>query len=586
MSRTLVRYVFPQFVFRLTIIVTLVAAGIFVFARSYRIDLELSKIESETDVFFSVLESDLIAAETVPLLINQISRRSGLILGLADQEGRIIVGSEPGAQRVLNTLTPLPSTETTVGPEATGGDHFGSIRPISIPQIPEASLGYAFSTAPDLVRGLRDLAASLLVLVAGLTLIIITLSYRVVRNIQDPIIRLQNAASYFAEGDLSYRIEVIEPLELRRLAVTMNGMAEQLTTRIEAIRGQRTQLESILANMIEGVVLLDDRFQVKTMNAAAMRLFDVSAPPQEEREPRTLLELIRNSEIYDVVVQTYATGLNQERTITIYSNPPRYMQIHSGVIDRGETGAVLLVFNDVTRMQELENIRKDFVANVSHELKTPITSILGFVETLTDGAVSDPQEADRFLAIIASQAHRLNAIIEDLLQLSRLEQQRDGISAESCRIEEIIAGVKETLEQKAREKGITLVDEYFGNPRIVANPTLLEQAITNLLDNAVKYCPAGARVAIRFSRTADSFRLEVKDNGPGIPEMAHARIFERFFRVDRARSRSEGGTGLGLAIVKHIAQAHGGSVALDSTIGVGSVFTVEIPQAESARNSA
>jgi two-component system phosphate regulon sensor histidine kinase PhoR len=455
----------------------------------------------------------------------------------------------------------------------------GITTPIEIARYPDAAYIVAIAPPGTILDGLRRLGLWLAAMVGAFFVVIVTLSYRVVRSIQDPLGSLQIAATRFADGDLAYRCQVPEPSELGRLADTMNSMAEQLTTRIEAIRAQQTQLESILSSMIEGVVLLDDRFRVQTMNDAAIRLFEVESLTSAPGEKRTLLEVIRNSEIYEMVLKTFATGLNQEGTITVYTNPPSHMQLHSGIVDLSEGKAVLLVFNDVTRMQELENIRRDFVANVSHELKTPITSILGFVETLMeDDVLENRDESKRFLGIVSDQAQRLNAIIEDLLQLSRLEQHREGVDEAPFRIEELIANVKQSLQQKADEKQIVLADEYVGNPRTVANFNLLEQALSNLVDNAIKYCPPGSRVDILVRRSAQKLAITVADDGPGIPIESQSRVFERFYRVDRARSRAQGGTGLGLAIVKHIAQAHDGTVSVESDPGHGSAFTIEIPQ--------
>lgn len=589
MSRTLIRYVFPQFVFRLTIVVAIVAVAIYTYARSYRTGNVLDRIERETQVILAVIDSREFSSDTVRGLLSDLSAEAGVSFGIYGDRRLSFFSGEMDVHRFAQENAELFRSQEIerVEPSTSLSSYVGVVYPASIPAIPEATHLIAITDTSELTGGLRNLGFWLVVMVISFFVAIVSLSYRVVRSIQGPVGYLQTAANHFAEGDLTYRCDVPEPSELHRLAETMNSMAEQLTTRIDAIRAQRTQLESILASMTEGVVLLDDRFQISTMNDAALRLFRVESLTTPRGEPRTLLEVIRNSEIYEAVLKTFATGTNQEGTITVYTNPPRFMQVHSGIVDTGERNAVLLVFNDVTRMQELENIRKDFVANVSHELKTPITSILGFVETLTDGdAITETEEALRFLDIISAQAQRLNAIIEDLLQLSRLEQQHDGIVVENCRIEELVAGVKQSLEKKAFEKEITLVDEYHGNPRFTANPNLMEQAMTNLLDNAIKYCPPGSRVEIRFRRTPQSVRIEVADNGPGIPTEAQGRIFERFYRVDRARSRAVGGTGLGLAIVKHIAQAHGGSVALESVQGRGSTFVFEIPQAGSSRSPA
>jgi two-component system phosphate regulon sensor histidine kinase PhoR len=241
---------------------------------------------------------------------------------------------------------------------------------------------------------------------------------------------------------------------------------------------------------------------------------------------------------------------------------------------------VLVVLHDVTRLHQLENVRRDFVANVSHELKTPITSIKGFVETLMDGAVENPEDARRFLSIISRQADRLNAIFEDLLSLSRIEQEneRGGIGLEERSVGDVIDEALQSCLFHAQERQIELEKEYPENLKALINPNLLEQAIVNLVDNAIKFSESGQRVKVRAHVLDKSLEIQVIDSGKGIDRIHLPRIFERFYRVDKARTRREGGTGLGLAIVKHIAQAHGGFATVKSELGSGSVFSIHIPQ--------
>ena len=313
------------------------------------------------------------------------------------------------------------------------------------------------------------------------------------------------------------------------------------------------------------------------MNAAARHLFRVQSITTSSGGARTLLEVIRNSELHDFVRRTLDSDTSEEANIVVYTNPPRYMQVHGTAVELADDPAILVVLNDITRLKELENIRREFVANVSHELKTPITSILGFVETIVEGEIDDPGEVRRFLGIISKQAHRLNAIIEDLLQLSRLEQTNEAIVREPTRAEEIVAAMRRTVQGAADEKRIRIHDTYRGGTTLTVNANLLQQALTNLVDNAIRYCPTASEVTISFDIRPTDAAITVADNGPGIDPADQPRIFERFFRTGDARSRSSGGTGLGLAIVKHIAKAHRGSVHLESSPGSGSAFTITLP---------
>jgi two-component system phosphate regulon sensor histidine kinase PhoR len=267
--------------------------------------------------------------------------------------------------------------------------------------------------------------------------------------------------------------------------------------------------------------------------------------------------------------------------ITFLSNPEKFLQANGTVLKdaKGKEIGAVIVLNDVTRLKKLEKIRRDFVANVSHELKTPVTSIKGFLETLREGAIDDPENAHRFLEIISKNADRLSSIIEDLLILSRLDKEDDGgeVVTETYSINELVDSTMKDCVKKALSKDIELVSDLPDEIQARINPTLLRQALVNLVDNAIKYSEPGKKVLIRALSDSNCIALSVTDEGCGISKEHHSRIFERFYRVDKGRSRREGGTGLGLSIVKHIVNAHGGRISLESSPGKGSTFNLYIP---------
>ncbi len=396
------------------------------------------------------------------------------------------------------------------------------------------------------------------------------------RRMSRPLEQMRRGAEQFAQGRFENRLPAAGSREICALAGAMNVMAGQLDERIRTVIRQRSEQQAVLTSMVEGVLALDNDERIIHLNRAAADLFHVIP---EDVEGRRIQEVLRKADLQRFVERTLASRSPVEGEVVLPgAEGDRFLQAHGTVLQDGEGKGigVLIVLNDVTRLHRLENIRRDFVANVSHELKTPITGIKGSVETLMDGAVERPEDAARFLKIIAKQADRLNAIIDDLLDLSRIEQDETEKEIEliSSPIRPVLQAAVHACEIKAREKSIGLV--LSCDPDIFAdiNPPLLEQAVINLVDNAVKYSDAGGTVWVEGSSDGRQTQIQVRDQGCGIDREHLPRLFERFYRVDKARSRRAGGTGLGLSIVKHIVKAHHGRVTVESVPGQGSVFRI------------
>jgi two-component system phosphate regulon sensor histidine kinase PhoR len=428
-------------------------------------------------------------------------------------------------------------------------------------------------------RPLRLLYAEIAVGFLAITLIALGFQWLVIRRRNRPLEEMKRGAELFARGNLGFRLRLPEARELAGLARALNQMAGQLDDRIRTINNQRQELEAVLTSMAEGVLAFDNEERLLNMNRAASELLGISAADMRGRQ---LQEVIRNADLQRFVVDLLEGRAEGERDIVLHHRGERLLRLHGTVLRDvgGRHIGVLVVLNDVTRLRLLETMRRDFVANVSHELKTPITSIKGFVETLLDGAYREPDEAWRFLRIIARQAERLNAIIDDLLSLSRLEQDANGgAGLRPGPLHGVIASAVQTCKVVSDSREITVAHEVEDGLQAAVNPVLLEQALVNLIDNAVKYSESGTRVVVAARRIGDEIMIAVIDQGRGIEKQHLNRIFERFYRVDKARSRQLGGTGLGLAIVKHIVQLHGGRVRVDSTPGRGSTFTIYLPSA-------
>jgi len=405
--------------------------------------------------------------------------------------------------------------------------------------------------------------------------------------------QLRVGAKRFAHGDLSRRLDVKGPLNVSSVAESLNQMASQLEERLEAVIDQRNEFSAVVSNMSEGVMTLDRQERIASMNPAAGKLLRLSV---SKVLGRTIQEVIRNPALQRMVQHVLEHGSRISGEVEFRTAEPddegsrlRIFDVNVSMLQRGgqRTGA-LIVVHDNTRVHHLENVRRDFVANVSHELKTPVAAIKAAAETLGD---LDPDEADageRFLRIVARNAERLEAIIDDLLTLAKLEEHGEttGMGLTPQSVLRVLKGAVESCQSKADEKRMDV--QILCDPSIGAtmHAPMLEQAVVNLLDNAIKYSPAESDVVLSASVDGSELNIAVADHGPGIEPRDQHRLFERFYRTDKARSRALGGTGLGLAIVKHIAQVHSGRVTLESKPGEGSRFIIHLPLDEKRTHAA
>ncbi len=418
------------------------------------------------------------------------------------------------------------------------------------------------------------------ILLGGLVVALFTALFGlfVSRRISKPLEDMTRGVEYFTKGELDYRLPVPKNKEINRLASELNAMARQLSEKIQTIEFQKNEQQAVLQSMAEGVLAVDGEEKIIMLNTAARNLLGVDGGTAEGSY---IQEVIRNTQLQKIISQTLNTGRLLEDEIILRKEEVFYVQVHGNILqdESGATIGALVVLNDVTRIRRLEKIRRDFVANVSHEIRTPLTSIKGFVETLSEGAIDNPGTARQFLEIIRKQTDRLNAIIDDLMALANLEQdeERADVQFEEREIEGVMQSAVQICKPGADEKGITIRIKCTSDIRFRMNPMLVEQALVNLLQNAVKYSPENTGIEVLCESTENEICIAVKDEGIGIPKDSLTRIFERFYRVDRARSRKLGGTGLGLAIVKHIVRVHEGRVEVQSRVGQGSTFYLYFP---------
>ena len=403
------------------------------------------------------------------------------------------------------------------------------------------------------------------------------------RKFTRPLEIIGKAAEKYAQGDLHSTIQFEKTgavsQEVIDLADIFNSMARQLTERIKTITKQNAELEGIFAGMAEGVLVIDMSLTCVKANEAAAFLLDQHL---DNLQSGKLDDNTGNRHLVDFVNKMFS-GKKQLSEIMVLSKEDHelYLQLHGAILagETGETTGGIIVLHDISPLMQLENMRRDFVANVSHELKTPITTIRGFAETLADGEYENSENALRFVTIILKHADRLNAIVEDILTLSETEQAGEQVELpdEPVSMKEILASAIEACMVKAQEKNITIKLQCDDSVTGRVNQDLLERAVANLVVNAVKYSEDDSEVLVAAKTLENTILITVTDFGVGIGQEHIPRLFERFYRSDKARSRKLGGTGLGLAIVKHIVNAHNGQVEVESALGKGSTFTLVLP---------
>jgi two-component system, OmpR family, phosphate regulon sensor histidine kinase PhoR len=394
--------------------------------------------------------------------------------------------------------------------------------------------------------------------------------------ISRPLKEISWIAQNIAHGDFSKRPSAVSGDEIGDLSESIRFMSDQIKTKIEEVTTNKLRLEAVLWSMFEGVMVIDRSGNIILINHALKELLKIKENPSG----KSTIEVIRNLDIQDIAesVLRQPSGV-LSREIAISTPVEKNLMVHATPVARdGKNEAAVLVFHDITELRRLEEIRKDFVANVSHELRTPVSNIQGYAETLLQGALDDRINAKEFIAVIHSDSQRLAVLINDLLDLSKIESGKMALNLELNNLKEIVDDACSKIQKKINEKAINFNVAIPDNAKtIYCDKEKIAQAVLNLAENAVKYTPEKGTVKIEASKGNGFIKVDVIDSGIGIPEEHIPRIFERFYRVDKARSRELGGTGLGLSIVKHIVQTHSGEVWVHSIPSKGSTFSFTIP---------
>ncbi|HKY61506.1 MAG TPA: ATP-binding protein [Gemmatimonadota bacterium] len=388
------------------------------------------------------------------------------------------------------------------------------------------------------------------------------------RRLSRPIARLSETAQRVERGDLGARVRVSTGDEIEDLARALDGARNQLATRIDETTLERERLEAVLDGMAEGVLVTDQAGRVSRTNPALRRIFGLERPVTG----RSLGEAIRSPGVTEAFNEV-SDGRTVSREIRVTWPAERTLTVHAVGLPEG--GAVA-VFHDITALKRVDTVRRDFVSNVSHELRTPLTALSGYAEALSDPGLSSAEVAEH-AAVIRRHVERLAALVSDLLELARLEESGFAPHRERFSAEELLRELAREWTPKAEDRGMTLSVAGGAGVSVDGDRGLLRQALANLLENGVKYCRQGDRIEISARSVEGGSELAVSDTGPGIPHEDQARVFERFYRLDKGRSREQGGTGLGLSIVRHAAEAHGGAATLESRPGAGATFRIFVP---------
>ncbi len=525
-------------------------------------------------------------------LINEVGVRLGVRTTLINGQGRVLADSETDPSD-LSTLE-----NHADHPEISAVRQQGRGTSVRYSNTQDIEVLYVATAVPEigdenfvlrLALPLRDMGhikqrisqAIWMTSILGLCLALL-LAYATSRYISRPILDAIWFVRNIASGRLKHRtLRVGSTRELRDLGTALDDMRRQIQTHIGQITLEKSRLEAVLASITEAILVTDQSGRILMGNGTFEKLFGVS----DAIEGRMPIELVRHRDVQDAIEQTLKTGQVVFLDLTRSDSRERHFDVQiAPILQDDRMAGSVTIFYDITELRRLERIRKDFVANVSHELRTPLTTIKGCAATLADGALDNREAAQRFVQMINTHADRLHNLIEDILDLSRIESGALPLKTGVYPVHEIVDSVVGQIRPQAKEKTLTIEINTKENAQVQCDRKLIEQALLNLLDNAVKYTPEGGKIWIQTrdfkqgENTQTRIALEVKDTGIGIPLSDMDRIFERFYRVDKGRSRAMGGTGLGLSIVRHIMDAHGERVYVESEQGKGSTFGLTLPR--------
>ncbi|MBG9541713.1 alkaline phosphatase [Cytobacillus firmus] len=569
------------------ILVVLVALGLLLgqLFKSYYLNTFDARLQKETEMAASYIEGNGGIGSITIERINELGDILDVRVTATDSKGRILMDSSIKSETtqsrhqeiIFEVLKKKSAYES--GWEVAGGFNLHYYwQPVMINGEKE---GYIFlSTKLAEFQKAYQQIWWILAISLGLSLfMIILLGSRIMARYTKPIESATQVAIELTKGNYRARTYEDHEDETGMLSKSINVLARNLQEMVKSQEMQQDRLGALIENMGSGLILIDSRGYINLVNRPYKEVFNVNP---SEYLYKLYYEVIEHKGITEVVEEIFMTEQKVKKQLIIPVNiERRYFEVYGVPIigTNDEWKGILLVFHDITELKKLEQMRKDFVANVSHELKTPITSIKGFSETLLDGAMENKQTLNDFLNIILTESDRLQSLIQELLDLSKIEKQGFSLSIQQVDLAEVLEDVVAIMKGKAAEKEIVLEYKREDKPVYIEGDVhRLKQVFINIISNAISYTPNQGVVHISLANTGSTVLTEIRDTGIGIEAREIPRIFERFYRVDKARSRNSGGTGLGLAIVKHLVEAHKGTISVKSEVGKGTSFIIELPK--------
>ncbi|WP_101844602.1 two-component system histidine kinase PnpS [Halobacillus sp. Marseille-P3879] len=571
----------PLLTYTILVIIVMVSLGILLaqLTRSYFITILEERISVESEYFVTYVEGFLQGEAVTRDSLNNFSEEINTSLVFVSDDGEKLIDTvevneevnEETKDRIINLVNQNEE-------EMREGKLVEDVFYYPLPQTIGDTSGTLILISP--VDSLSNITKNIW-LIIGMTLLIgliaiFFIGFNVFANYIRPIRAAAGVADELAKGNYKARTYEGHFGEAGQLSRSINILARNLQKMTTSKGMQENQLEAVINNMGSGLILIDEKGYIQLVNRAFIDSFGGSRRDYvgflyHDSIPFTAIhETVQNIYMFEETVsETFILPLDIDRKHLEVTGAPIFS-------DRKKWKGIVLVFHDITNLKKLEQMRKDFVANVSHELKTPITSIRGFSETLLDGAMKDEQMLVQFLEIILKESGRLQSLIQDLLELSKVEREDFHLTIEQINMQNFLSDLVPIVQHHAENKNITLETNIEGHTVVEGDSSRLKQVFINLMSNAINYTGEKGNVQLDFKEYEDHVIVSVKDNGVGIPEEEVPRIFERFYRVDKARSRNSGGTGLGLAIVKHIVEAHHGSIQVHSEVGRGTVFHVKL----------